>query len=293
MALRDELILRIQRLEVGIKLGVKQITQFGFYYSENTQIIALAADYPNLLIPITEGLCRERRRLRRFDQLVVTQQALDRSINRAHELKYCTCDQHDLAIAMSMYKIAKGRCRVAQVALNNHRISLDEIEDMLKCLNSLRQERKPTDNPDKLPANNPDKLPANYPDKLPANYPDKLPANNPDKLPANYPDKLPANNPDKLPANNPDKLPANNPDKLPANNHDYLPVIIRLIAQLFSKLESCEEPSILLDQMIHSVQHQRSNIAELIRESQTLLRDSTNITETRLAHLELLEKMKK
>ena len=261
MALRDELILRIQRLEVGIKLGVKQITQFGFYYSENTQIIALAADYPNLLIPITEGLCRERRRLRRFDQLVVTQQALDRSINRAHELKYCTCDQHDLAIAMSMYKIAKGRCRVAQVALNNHRISLDEIEDMLKCLNSLRQERKPTDNPDKLPANNPDKLPANYPDKLPAN--------------------------------NPDKLPANNPDKLPANNHDYLPVIIRLIAQLFSKLESCEEPSILLDQMIHSVQHQRSNIAELIRESQTLLRDSTNITETRLAHLELLEKMKK
>ena len=253
MALRDELILRIQRLEVGIKLGVKQITQFGFYYSENTQIIALAADYPNLLIPITEGLCRERRRLRRFDQLVVTQQALDRSINRAHELKYCTCDQHDLAIAMSMYKIAKGRCRVAQVALNNHRISLDEIEDMLKCLNSLRQERKPTDNPDKLPANNPDKLPANYPDKLPAN----------------------------------------NPDKLPANNHDYLPVIIRLIAQLFSKLESCEEPSILLDQMIHSVQHQRSNIAELIRESQTLLRDSTNITETRLAHLELLEKMKK
>ena len=249
MALRDELILRIQRLEVGIKLGVKQITQFGFYYTENTQIIALAADYPNLLIPITEGLCRERRRLQRFDQLVVAQQALDRSINRAHELKYCTCDQHDLALAMSMYKIAKGRCRVAQIALNNHRISLDEIEGMLKCLNSLRQEKKPTDNPDKLIANNHD------------------------------------------------NLPANNPDKLPANNHDNLPVIIRLIAQLFSKLESCEEaskePSILLDQMIHSVQHQRSNITELIRESQTLLRDSTNITETRLAHLEILEKMKK
>ena len=257
MALRDELILRIQRLEVGIKLGVKQITQFGFYYSENTQIIALAADYPNLLIPITEGLCRERRRLQRFDQLVVAQQALDRSINRAHELKYCTCDQHDLALAMSMYKIAKGRCRVAQIALNNHRISLDEIEGMLKCLNSLRQEKKPTDNPDKLIANNHDKLLANNPDKLLANY----------------------------------------PDNLPANDHDNLPVIIRLIAQLFSKLEACEEafkePSILLDQMIHSVQHQRSNITELIRESQTLLRDSTNITETRLAHLEILEKMKK
>ena len=156
---RDALLARITKLQIGSSIGVHAVTPFGLnlpnQISNDSRAVIHMGKHASLLdsedatltnssISIVEAIKREKDRLHRFDRIVATQASLERLIARLLRMQNagsaCTCFAHEVKLAMLRFKVANKRCRVTELAVENHSISYNEISETLRCLEKISAE---------------------------------------------------------------------------------------------------------------------------------------------------------
>ena len=151
---RDALLARITKLQIGSSIGVHAVTPFGLNLpnqnsSDSRAVIHMGKHVERNAvldseISIVEAIKREKDRLHRFDRIVATQASLERLIARLLRMQNagsaCTCFAHEVKLAMLRFKVANKRCRVTELAVENHSISYNEISETLRCLEKISAE---------------------------------------------------------------------------------------------------------------------------------------------------------